>query len=318
MSAKAPNNCICQVCGKGFHKSPSDIKLGRGKYCGQACQTDGRWTLTDFVCDHCGKTFEQPKNRRSQTGPVYCEDACSKAARRKPVDRICEHCGDSFTSTPARVAEGKARFCGNRCRGASMENKVRVICETCGTPFDRKASAVKDRTFCTTRCERNRHPQTIALSEDGLTGRIPLFARDGSIKDHTIIDAADIAWASQYRWYLSTKGYVVCGQGVYLHRELLGLAPGDGLFGDHKGMNPLDNRRSQLRPLTPEESPQNTPARPRSSEYRGVAWVGGTRPWVAYCSVGGVQVYRETFTDEHEAADAAREARRQFLPFATN
>lgn len=312
-----PVQCTCLTCGRGFTIAPSEVKLGRGKYHNRACADAGRVTIVTMTCAQCGDSFDRPINRSRGAARQFCGEACAGLARRQTVDRVCEHCGDGFTSTPARVADGRARYCDRVCKDAAQENKARVICETCGTPFDRKVSAVKDRTFCSRLCERNRHPQVIALSEDGLTGLIPLLARDGSIKEHAIIDAADVTWASQYRWYLSTKGYVVRGQGVYLHRELLGLTPGDGLFGDHMGMNPLDNRRSQLRPLTPEESPQNTPARHRSSEYRGVAWIGGSRPWVAYCSVGGAQVYRETFTDEQQAAEAAREARLRFLPFST-
>jgi hypothetical protein len=269
-----------------------------------------------MTCGQCGASFDRPQNR-SRAARQFCNEACAGVARRQTVDRICEHCGEGFTSTPARVADGRARFCKKQCQNAAQENKVGLTCETCGTPFGRKASAVKDRTFCTPWCEHNRHPQTITVSEGGLIGRIPLFARDGLIKAYTIIDADDVAWAAQYRWVLSTKGYVVRGQGIYLHRELLGLIPGDGVFGDHQNMTPLDNRRSNLRPTDPSESPQNTPARPGTSRHRGVSWNEDRGMWHAYANVGGIRIYSEFFCDELEAAEAARAARALYLPFAT-
>ena len=51
----------------------------------------------------------------------------------------------------------------------------------------------------------------------------------------------------------------------YLHREVLGLTPGDGLETDHRNGDRLDNRRSNLRVATRAQNAQNVPAR---SGYR--------------------------------------------------
>jgi hypothetical protein len=277
----------CEVCGADFMGRASIVKLGKARYCGDACRNVGR---------------SRPK------------------PTTKKLPRTCERCGKVILKAPSAIAAGRGRFCGRICKDAAQENKVTLMCETCGASFSRKASLAGKypRSFCSAWCEHNRHPQTITVSDDGATARIPLFARDGTIKDHAVIDAADVAWASQYRWYMTAGGYVVRSPGIRLHRDLLELGPSDDDFGDHINLNKLDNRRSNLRSATPSESPQNVPGRPGSSQHRGVAWSGGNRPWQAYCNVGGIRVYSEFFATEDEAAEAARQARAQFLPFATN
>jgi hypothetical protein len=49
-----------------------------------------------------------------------------------------------------------------------------------------------------------------------------------------------------------------------LHRLLLGRAP-DGLWWDHKNHNTLDNRRKNLRAITPSANAQNR--RPREERW---------------------------------------------------
>ncbi len=311
-----PVQCTCLTCGTSFTISPSEVKLGRGKYHNRACADAGRVTIVTMVCDQCGKSFDRPVNRSRGAARQFCGEACAGLARRKTVDRVCERCGEGFTSTPARVAEGKARFCGNSCRGASMENKVSLTCETCGATFDRKASAVKDRVFCSDPCARARNAQSIVMNEDGLTARVPLLRRDGSIADYAAIDAADAEWVGQWTWSLNAKGYATRGQGILLHRELLGLKRGDGVFGDHIDLDKLNDRRNNLRPGDPSESPQNVPGRLGTSKHRGVSWVPTAGKWVAYCSVGGKRHHLGYFDDEEDAAEAARDGRKLLLPFS--
>jgi hypothetical protein len=274
-----PVQCTCLTCGKSFTKSPSDIARGRGRYCQQACQT---------------------------------------AAMQKSVERSCEQCGDTFRPRPDAVAAGWGRYCSTDCRAAAQRKKIALPCETCGTTVTRKPSSVRGRTFCSALCDRNRRPEPIILDEDGVTARIPLHARDGSLKAYAIIDAADAEWAGQYHWSLD-GGYVRRAGGIRLHRALLGRTEGDGVEGDHRNLNKLDNRRSNLRATTRPQNAQNRPSHAgASSQYRGVSWNKSEGLWVAYCHVGGKRVYSARFSDELEAAEAARQARARFLPFATN
>ncbi len=160
------------------------------------------------------------------------------------------------------------------------------------------------------------------------TARVPLRARDGYIRAYALIDVADAAWVNQWRWHLNSYGYVsrsehVCyPQGCRvrtfkLHRELLRLAQGDVLEGDHISRDKLDNRRSNLRILTRDEQAQNKPSY-GVSPYRGVTWDKGTGKWMARVHVAGKTEYLGLFTREEEAGKAARAARAQLLPYAVD
>jgi endogenous inhibitor of DNA gyrase (YacG/DUF329 family) len=236
------------------------------------------------------------------------------------VALICPRCGRGYTKPPSAIAAGRGRFCSRACKDAAQENKVALTCETCGTTFERKRAAVQARSFCSDPCARAKNARPIEISEDGLTARVPLLRRNGSVAAYAIIDAADAEGVGQWTWNLSKQGrYAVRGDGIKLHRELLGLTRGDGMEGDHINLDTLDDRRSNLRIATRPENAQNLPIRKgASSPYRGVAWVDRRGKWWAYCNVGGQRVYSAFFDTEEEAAEAARAARARFLPYATN
>ncbi len=72
-----------------------------------------------------------------------------------------------------------------------------------------------------------------------------------------VVDYRDRGIAGLRRWRRSPSGYIYCATSVggrpvtlYLHREIAGLTPGDGLEVDHINNDRLDNRRSNLRVLT--------------------------------------------------------------------
>ena len=80
-----------------------------------------------------------------------------------------------------------------------------------------------------------------------------------------LIDDSDYEWVSKYRWHIA-HGYAVrtaYGDGIWhypktvsMHREIL-FPDGSDLIADHKNMNPLDNRRSNLRPATRSQNNMN-------------------------------------------------------------
>ena len=279
----------CEVCGAGFLGRASIVRLGKARYCGETCRNAGR---------------SRPKPTTAK------------------LPRICERCGATSLKAPSAIAAGRGRFCSRACAHAGQSAGLMVTCETCGETFRRKPSAVFARVYCSHPCRLAASPAPAILSDDGLTARVPLQARDGSITGYTLVDAADVAWAQQWRWQMSPTRRVVRGRNgrtIHLHRELLGLVKGDGLEADHINRDTLDNRRANLRKATRGQNAQNLPIRMNaSSAHRGVSWVARRQKWWAYCNVGGERVYSEFFETEQEAADAARAARARFLPYATN
>lgn len=81
---------------------------------------------------------------------------------------------------------------------------------------------------------------------------IPLRNSDLKVK----VDNADYEALSKYNWTLKHQ-HNSCyalrndhGKTIYMHRQILGLVKGDGLFADHINGNSLDNRRNNLRIAT--------------------------------------------------------------------
>ena len=157
------------------------------------------------------------------------------------------------------------------------------------------------------------------------TVRIPLRARDGSVRAYALIDRADAALADK-RWSLTRPaaglGYAVrrvwdpvskAHAAEHLHRVIVGLEPGDPRVVDHINRDRLDNRRANLRVVTRGENAQNAKPRGGSSRHRGV-YSNGRGGWCV--KVGRRHI--GTFPTERDAADAAREARARLLPVATD
>lgn len=127
----------------------------------------------------------------------------------------------------------------------------------------------------------------------------------------TIIDAEDLEFVSQWKWFASRGNSTDYAQRndrsegirrtVKLHRVILN-AP-DGMHVDHINHNGLDNRKANIRLCTPSENLRNRRKRNGcSSEYKGVIRrQDRVKPWVAVIKVDGKK-YTSSFLTELEAA----------------
>jgi hypothetical protein len=156
------------------------------------------------------------------------------------------------------------------------------------------------------------------------TRLVPLRTCTGEIVAHAIVDAQDYGWASKRRWSLS-YGYAKYGKRadgkllhVYLHREVLGIPPGDPARVDHRNTNRLDCRRSNLRLATVAENAQNRRGgnAGSSSRHRGVSWDARKDRWRAQVWLNGKNHHLGEFKDEDEAGRVAAEFRREHMPFS--
>jgi hypothetical protein len=155
--------------------------------------------------------------------------------------------------------------------------------------------------------------------------RIPLRARDGSIRAYTLVDAGIAEWANQWRWHLhdghaGRNGHLGGRRiRILLHREILGLTYGDKLEGDHINRDKLDNRRSNVRVVPHNGQKQNVPSRPgSSSKFRGVDLFKRTGRWRASVTVNRVVHHLGYFSTEIEAAEVARVARLRLMLYAVD
>lgn len=158
------------------------------------------------------------------------------------------------------------------------------------------------------------------------TAKIPLYHRDGSVAGYATVDLQDFEHLSQYRWHLkrawpTSPGYAqrrAGGVQVAMHRQILGLPPrrDGGPEADHVNRNGLDNRRCNLRVVTRSQNNQNRPAQHNAkSPYRGVWWASDKGKWRASVKLDGRRYYGGYFTDEAQAAEAARQLRLHLLPY---
>lgn len=164
---------------------------------------------------------------------------------------------------------------------------------------------------------------------------LPLYARDGSVRAVTRVDSDDWFRFARYPWHLTNNGYAVGrmttrsyrrqaqrGQRVggpaelvLMHRIVMGMSTDDKRKVDHVNRDRLDNRRANLRIVTDAEHSQNqTPQRGRSSVHRGVYWDRRNRKWVAKAQLNGRVISLGHYNDELQAAEAAAEFRRLYMP----
>src|SRR5258708_36375432 len=93
--------------------------------------------------------------------------------------------------------------------------------------------------------------------------RIPLRAKDGSVRAYALVDDEDFEHLSEWNWSLNPQGYAQ--RTVTMHAEIMGE------MSDHVDRDGLNNRRGNLRPATKAQNAQNLSIRcDSSSGYRGV------------------------------------------------
>lgn len=129
---------------------------------------------------------------------------------------------------------------------------------------------------------------------------------------HALIDHGNVYAARSSEFQHRDKRY---SHKFYAHQMV--LATPRHLVADHINGNGLDNRRANLRALTPEENTRVRKKNPgSSSRYRGVSARNGK--WFAYIRAGGKQVSLGLFDDEAEAAQARSAAEVKFYGYTDN
>lgn len=157
----------------------------------------------------------------------------------------------------------------------------------------------------------------VALKTAGLT-KIPLLARDGSVREYATVDEEYVDGLLERRWSLDSDGYAItsthkAGRRVVLRMHRVVLGRDDTPEVDHINGNRLDNRRSNLRPATRVQNAQNH--RPGKS-YRGTSYNSKRKRWMASVRADGRSKNLGYYKSRDEAAAVAAEFRREHLPYS--
>ena len=136
-----------------------------------------------------------------------------------------------------------------------------------------------------------------------------------------LVDDEDFEALSRWKWTLNrrsrNKAYAVRCESrggrksmILMHRQILGLVPGDGLQADHVNRDKLDNRRCNLRIATPSEQLCNQISRGGASRYKGVSLDRRDGAWYAHITVNSRCLHLGRFVCDADAATAYDEAAR--------
>lgn len=145
--------------------------------------------------------------------------------------------------------------------------------------------------------------------------RVPIPSRPGQ---YALVSNRDYDLVSDITWSI-VNGYpahqIVSPNGKWgtemMHRLIMGRV---GI--DHKNLNKLDNRRSNLRDADPSQQSSNRTKLLRNgsstSKYKGVRWHVPMKKWQARIKVDYKSITLGFFTSEEEAARAYDEAAIQY------
>jgi hypothetical protein len=128
-----------------------------------------------------------------------------------------------------------------------------------------------------------------------------------------LVDDEDFDELNQFNWNLEKSKNTFYAKrkttinkkncSIKMHRQIMKLTKGDGLFVDHKDHNGLNNQKNNLRIATIYQNNQNSTSRKNStSKYLGVAFFKATKKWHSQISINKKLKHIGFFTTEIEAA----------------
>lgn len=144
---------------------------------------------------------------------------------------------------------------------------------------------------------------TLAGAEVAL---IPIANHDA----RALVDLEDAALVAGRSWSLHPSGYATTTvqrddheSSLYMHQLICPVKP--PLTVDHRNLNPLDNRRGNLRPATRAQQQHNKRAQGNNrSGFKGVSFHQHTSRWRATIHLDGRHRHLGLFDDPAEAARA--------------
>jgi len=191
----------------------------------------------------------------------------------------------------------KCKICGKEV--------TRIVKGMCIAHYNQSIYVSKVRT----KYGKRKHRPNDYVIYDTYT-EIILCDKNGNERARTKVDLKDAEKCSERRWSVHSKGYVqtFCySKFEFLHQYLMN-AP-KGKYVDHINHDTLDNRRANLRIVTPHQSNLNQHLRKdNTSGHKGISWVKRDSVWEAYIHIDGKKKRLGKFKDLQDAINARKEA----------
>lgn len=129
----------------------------------------------------------------------------------------------------------------------------------------------------------------------------------------TIIDDIYFAKVSKYKWHYDNRyaATYISGKKVRLHRFIMNNPV--GLQIDHKNMDCLDNRKSNLRIATKSQNMMNRGKQINSNKYKGVHQRKSTNKWQAYIKINGKKIHLGYYATAKEAGERYNNAAKEYF-----
>lgn len=121
------------------------------------------------------------------------------------------------------------------------------------------------------------------------------------------IDKEDLYKVKQYKWHLNNNGYARYKNidlNLYLHNLILGKK--DGYFTDHINHDILDNRKQNLRLVTPGQNSMN-------NKGKGVYWHKKNKNWIASIGLNRKNIHLGSFEIKKDALKARKAAEKKYF-----
>lgn len=134
-----------------------------------------------------------------------------------------------------------------------------------------------------------------------------------------LVDDEDYEQLNKYKWHAMKAGnrglfYVTRMQAIEMPHQILGLCVDYRQIIDHINRNLLDNRKSNLRIVTPSQAQMHRrKIMGFSSQYKGVYWAKSDEKWRAHIKKNGLSYYLGRFDNEIDAACAYDEAAKKLF-----
>lgn len=127
-------------------------------------------------------------------------------------------------------------------------------------------------------------------------------------------DKEDYKKIKDYAWSINDNGYVVSGgrNKVAMHRLIMDIQDSSA-YVDHIHHRKNDNRKAELRVVTPSQNQMNSVGRHNSSGFKGVSWHKNRKAWIAQIQINDKLKYLGIYKDLEDAKRARIAAEKELF-----